>query len=106
MEKITKEDLNKAYFELYELFCQKVMCEDEYDILPETLDTLEKLKKEVDINKPPFLVSKILHCSVCGEPIKRTKNFKKVVCFNCKKSKQKEYNLLNSARSHGQKSGG
>lgn len=98
------KELNRIYKELYFLCLEKAFFE--YEIHKDALDTLEKLKKEVDINQPPFLVSKILHCSICGEPIKRTKNFKKVICFNCKKSKQKEYNLLNSARSNEQKSGG
>jgi len=83
-------DLDKAYKELYYMVLEKATFG--YEIDNEVLQTLDKLKGEVELNDSPFLVRKKVKCSICGKEIIRNKNFPKVVCFDCKVEGQRIYN--------------
>jgi hypothetical protein len=84
-------DLNKAYKELYHIVYEKLFFGHEVD--PDCLVTLDKLRGEVELDDSPFLVRKKVKCSICGKEIIRNKKFKKVVCFNCQRQRQRAYNL-------------
>lgn len=79
------KELNQFYEELKRIVWEKAY--EGYEIHPDALQELNYLKKGA-IYSAPFFVA----CSVCGALIKRTKNFKNPVCFECKRKRQKELN--------------
>ena len=83
-------DLDQAYKELYQIVYEKLFFG--YEVDPDCLITLDKLKGEVELNDSPFLVRKKVKCSICGKEMIRQKNFKKVVCFDCQRQRQRIYN--------------
>jgi hypothetical protein len=87
---ITMNDLDQAYKELYQIVYEKLFFG--YEVDPDCLMTLDKLKGEVELDDSPFLVLKKLQCSICGKEIIRQKKFKKVVCFDCQRQRQRIYN--------------
>jgi hypothetical protein len=82
---IPMNDLNQAYKELYRIVYEKLFYG--YEVDPDCLMTLDKLKGEVELDDSPFLVRKRVKCSICGKNIIRNKKFKRIVCFDCKHRK-------------------